>query len=88
VSVRDHIRGDLLDAGMLNHLEGCGSINSIPSSTWQCQAVSAGTVANEGVASGGVASRVQSEWMSADHLSQYLEVSGNALVGTLVGVAH
>lgn len=61
MSVRDHIRADLLDADMLAHLEGCGAINWITSSTWQCQAANV-----EGVGA---------EWVNADHLSQYLEAS-------------
>ena len=54
-----------MDADMLGHLEGCGLINSIATYTWQCQAVNPG----------GVANGVETEWMSADDLSQYLEVS-------------
>ncbi len=64
VSVRDHIRGDLLDMVMLSHLEGCGIINWITTSTWQCQAVNPG----------GVAGGAESAWVDASLLSQYLEV--------------
>lgn len=65
MAVRDRIRGDLLDGDMLTHLEGCGSINWIAATTWQCQAVSAG----------GVAGGAESEWVNVDQLKQYLEVS-------------
>ena len=74
MAVRDRIRADLLDADMLTHLEGCGSINWIATTTWQCQAVSAG----------GVAGGAESEWVNADQLNQYLEVSTTNLE---VGVA-
>lgn len=67
IPVRDRIRGDLLDAETLAYLEGCGAINWISTSTWQCQVVNI-----EGVAGG---SGVGADWVSADHLSQCLEVS-------------
>lgn len=65
VSVRDQIRVDLLDADMLVHLEGCGSINWNTTPTWQYKVA--------GMA-GGV--EVEQEWVDAGHLSQYLEVCG------------
>ncbi len=63
MSVRDQIRTDLLDLEMLSHLEGCGSINWNNSVTWQCRGEGTG---------GGAGSE---DWVDADHLSQYLEVS-------------
>lgn len=61
--VRDQIRCDLLDAEMLAHLEGCGSINWNVVPTWQCQRHGPGYV-------GGI----EHEWEGVGNLAQLLEV--------------
>ena len=63
VAVRDQIRGDLLDAEMLAHLEGCGCVNWSVVPTWQCQRHGPGYV-------GGV----EHEWEGVGNLAQLLEV--------------
>lgn len=40
--IRDGIRSQLMDPGLLNHLEGCGSINYSNVVLWQCRPISGG----------------------------------------------
>ena len=54
-----------MDAEMLAHLEGCGSINWNTTPYWQCRRVDGGGVAGE-----------ESKWMDAKALAHCLEVWG------------
>ena len=66
VPVRDKIRTELLDEVMLQHLEGCGSINWESSVVWQlCQL-------GKGVASSTDGTEA---WVDAGILKDILEVS-------------